>query len=224
MSTTDPVRLIRIDSNHFAVRFLVPVLAVAATVFAHFFGMRVLDALFGDSVDPGCVMLPSDFLILIGLAYVIEYGLKRLLPGRRSAELSERALVLVDSRRKHPNVTEIAWDSIVNVMAWRFQVQRRTRVPKGWFCLAVHLLQDERDVILYTFMPQADAEAVPGYGNFVRLRPRKETRSNTDLHAVAEQRRLLKLEDARWDDGAEIGSDDFIALLTVMQRRVPGWM
>ncbi len=50
-------------------------------------------------------------------------------------------------------------------------------------------------------LPGKEAEELPGYTQFVRLRPRKETLSNTDLSTVAEQRRLLKLEDARWEDG-----------------------
>ena len=116
------------------------------------------------------------------------------------------------------------WDRTVNVMAWRFVVRRRTRIPKGWLCLAVQLLQDEATVILYTFMPPDEAEALRGYANFVRLRPRKETESNNDLRAVAEQRRLLKLEDARWEDGSEIAPDDFRAVLTMLETHVQGWL
>jgi hypothetical protein len=57
----------------------------------------------------------------------------------------------------------------------------------------------------------------------VRLRPRRETESNTDLRAAAEQRRLLRLEDARWRDGAEIAQDDFRAMLAALTPHVPGW-
>ena len=87
----------------------------------------------------------------------------------------------------------------------------------------MHLLQDETEIILYTFMSPGDAEAIIGYDQFVRLRPRSETQSNQDLSTAAEQRRLLKLEDARWNDGGEISQDDFRALLAILQRRLPGW-
>ncbi len=72
-------------------------------------------------------------------------------------------------------------------------------------------------------MPPQEAENAIGYRYFVRLRPRRETQSNTDLSAVAEQRRLLKLEDQRWNDGAEIAREDFHAVLRILQQRVPDW-
>ena len=89
--------------------------------------------------------------------------------------------------------------------------------------MAVYLLQDETDAILYTFMNPQAAEAVIGYGHFVRLQSRRSSGSDADLETLAEQRRLLKLENLRWQDGAEISPDDFNALLAVIQRRVPAW-
>jgi hypothetical protein len=131
--------------------------------------------------------------------------------------------VVTDGRRTPPAVQHLTWTKTVNVLAWRFEVKRRTRVPKGWHCMAIQLLQDEVEVVLYTFMPPKTAEDLPGYTNFVRLRPRKETESNTDLRAIAEQRRLLRLEDTRWEDGAEIAIEDFKAVLARLGQHVPGW-
>lgn len=215
--------LIKVDTEHFSIRFLVPVLTVFLVVVLHLAGTLAISSQIESDASPTCIMLPVDVVLLFVIGYTIERILKRLLPSRRSATLSETALVVTDARRKPASVKRIAWDQAVNVKAWRFPVTRRTRVPKGWYCMAVHLLQDEEEVILYTFMSPPDAEKVIGYRNFARLRPRKETQSNTDLKAVAEQRRLLKLEDARWYDGAEIAREDFNALLAVLQRCVPGW-
>jgi hypothetical protein len=216
-------RLIRIDVEHFAIRFLVPVLTVVVVILAHLLGTVMLDRRLGEGVNPSGVMLPFDIVILIGTGYLVERGLKQIMPSRRRATLSSAALVVTDGRRKPPVITRITWDKTVNVKAWRFPVKRRTRVPKGWYCMAVHLLQDEEELILYTFMSPQEAEATTGYTNFVRLRPRQETESNTDLSAVAEQRRLLKLEDSRWNDGAEIAHKDFDALLDILRQHVPGW-
>lgn len=223
LSSPADARSIRIDAEHFSVRFWVPVLAIVLTAAIHFTGMSLLGQAFGDSTDPACIMLPADFVILITLAFVIERALKRLMPSRRTAHLSNETLRITDARHDPPRHFELHWNKTLNVIAWRFRVRRRTRVPKGWYCMALQLLQDEQDAILYTFMPQEEAEAVSGYAQFVRLRPRKETESNTDLSAVAEQRRLLKLEDARWEDGAEISRDDFRALLARIEQHVPGW-
>lgn len=216
-------RLIRIDAEHFAIRLLVPILTIGVVVLAHVGGLALLGDALGEGANPVCVMLPVDVVVLFAGGALIERGLKRLIPSRRSALLTSEALTVSDRRRRPARDVCIDWGRTVNVTAWRFTVQRRTRVPKGWFLMALHLLQDEEEVILYTFMPPREAEAVVGYRNFVRLRPRRETQSNTDLSAVAEQRRLLKLEDARWNDGAEIAREDFCAMLSVLQRRVPGW-
>jgi hypothetical protein len=221
-SDTDHEVVIPIDQEHFMIRFLVPVLTIVLVIVTHFVGAMVLAATV-EGVTAGCVMLPIDVGVLVAGGYTIERILKRVLPSRRSARLSDTALTIIDARTKPPAKITFDWRETVNVRAWRFEVPRRTRVPKGWYCMALYLLQDETEAVLYTFMPPVEAENVIGYHQFVRLRPRKETESNTDLNAVAEQRRLLKLEDIRWDDGAEIKRDDFRALLAVMQRRVPGW-
>lgn len=216
-------RRIVIDAEHFSVRFWGPVLALALVVLAHIVGMALAKRALGSSVSPLCVVLPTDLAVFVGGGMVIERLLRRLLPSRRSATLSESALVITDARRSPARITRIEWDRTVNIKAWRFPVQRRTRIPKGWYCMALHLLQDEEEAILYTFMPPQEAEKTIGYKYFVRLRPRRETQSNTDLSAVAEQRRLLKLEDQRWRDGAEIAREDFHAMLRVLQQRVPDW-
>lgn len=216
-------RHIRVDTEHFAIRFSVPVVAIGLTILAHLVGMSVFGRVLGDNLDPACVVVPLDVGVFLGLAYGVERLLKRVMPSRRSAVLTGEALTITDGRKRPPKVTSVHWDRAVNVLAWRFVVKRRTRVPKGWSCMAVQLLQDEDAVILYTFMPPDQAEKVAGYDRFVRLRPRRETESNTDLRAVAEQRRLLKLEDQRWEDGAEIAREDFAALLFMVEQRVSGW-
>lgn len=216
------VRQIDVDQEHFGVRFMVPVLAFGLALIWHIGGLqRLPDPLFG--VDSLCLILPADVLIVLGVGYAVEQSLKRWFPSRRSATLTDEQLVLTDARHKPPRTVTIRWDQTVNVLAWRFTVKKRTRVPKGWYCLALHLLQDETELILYTFFSPHDAGQVPGYVNFVQLRSRQETLSNTDLSAVAEQRRLLRLEDARWTDGAEINAEDFSIVLRTLERHVPGW-
>ena len=213
-------RLIKIDTEHFAIRLLVPVLTIGLTLGVYVGGRLLLSEVLADSVNPVCVALPIAAVMLFGGSYVVEAALKQVMPSRRAATLDDDALVVSDARRKPPQLVAINWAQTVNVLAWRFEVRRRTRVPKGWFCMAVQLLQDEQSVILYSFFEPKAADALPGYHHFVRLRPRKETESNQDLAAVAEQRRLLKLEDERWDDGAELHRKDFAAVLDKLQQYV----
>ena len=215
-------RMIAVDTEHFMIRLLVPLLTVVATVLVHIVGVQVLGALI-DTFSPLCIMLPLDLVVLLGAGTVIERALKRVLPSKRLARLSGEKLVLSDARQNPPDVREIYWDRMVNVNTWYFIIRRRTRVPKGWYCMAAHLLQDDTELILYTFMAPKEAEALDIFSRFVRLRPRKETETQTDLRQLATQRRLLKLEDARWIDGAEIAAEDFIALLEQIEARVPAW-
>lgn len=217
--TPQRARHIKIDTEHFAIRFLLPVLTLVAVVIVHLVALRVVDTTF-NIANPLCIVLPLDAAAVFAGSPLIERLLKVLLPSRRRATLTPDALVVTDARRSPPQQTRIDWHETLNVRAWRFEVRRRgTRIPRGWFCMALQLLQDDDDIILYTFMPQPEAEALTGYDHFVRLRPRQETESNTDLNAVAEQRRLLKLEDARWEDGAEVDRKDFRAIVDT----IPGW-
>lgn len=216
-------RVIPVDTEHFKVRLLVPILTAVAVVAAHLVATRVLDALMGEDASPLCLVLLIDLAVLVGAGMLIERALKRFLPSRRNARLSDERVVLSDERRSPPDVREIAWDQMVNVNTWYFEIKRRARVPKGWYCMAVHLLQNDTELIFYAFMSPKDAEALPSYNRFVRLRPRKEAEPHTDLRQAATQRRLLKLEDARWIDGAEIAPDDLRSLLAMIEIRVPEW-
>jgi len=215
-------RQITIDAEHAAVRWLVLILTAALVVLVHLAGTALARRL-DDGISAACIVLPLDAAALVAGGLTIESVLKRSIPSRRSATLSEQALIVRDERHDPPRITRIAWDKTVNVKAWRFTISRRARVQKGWYCMAVHLLQDEEEAVFYTFMPPQEAEAVLHYQRFVRLRPRQEIRSSTDLNTVAEQRRLLKLEDARWNDGAELSKEDFKALLESLRQHVPDW-
>lgn len=215
-------RVMKVDAEHFAVRFLVPTLTILMVVITHLGGTALLESL-GIGVNSLCIVIPADVVVLVAAGYGIERLLKRTLPSRRSARLSDEYLILSDRRRNLSRITHIVWDKKVNVKAWRFVIRRRTRVPKGWFCMAVQLLQDEEEIILYAFMSPQEAETLPGYRNFAHLRPRREIETSRDLRAAAEQSRLLKLENDRWNDGAELNKDDFRELLATLQRRVDGW-
>lgn len=216
-------RLIKIDSEHFSIRFLLPILTIVLVILVHIGGMTLIDDVI-KSANPLCLVLPADLVVLLFGSTLIERLLKAALPSRRTAVLSHNGLTITDARRNPPEESSIDWSLPFNVRAWRFSISRRgRRVPRGWYCMAIQLLQDETEMIVYTFMPQQEAEDAVGYSQFVRLRPRNETQSNTDLNTVAEQRRLLKLEDARWEDGAEMDRKDFSAVLGHVQRVLPDW-
>lgn len=216
-------RRIKVDAEHMTIRLAVPVFMLVSAVVTHLIGLLIIDDLLSDAgINPLCVLLPLDFMALLAGGYVIESLLKRWMPSRRFARLSVDELVLTDGRHNPPEMIRIDWHRTVNVQAWRFRIWQRSHVPKGWYCLAAQLLQDESEMILYTFMAPEEAEIVPGINHFVRLLRRKEIGTLSDLRIAAEQRRLLKLEDARWEDGAEINKEDFKAVLAHIRRHVWG--
>ncbi len=214
---------IKIDTENILIRVLLPVLTIGAMIGTHIGGLSVLNRALPNTIDPLCVLFPLDVVVFVVGGLLIDRALKRLWPLHRHATLSEEALVLTDRRKQPPQITRIAWGLRVNVRAWRFTVKRPGRIPRGWYCMALRLLQDEDEAIFYTFMARKEAEKLPDYANFVRLRSRKETLANPNLEAAAEQRRLLKLEDARWEDGAEVSREDFAAILHMLRQHVEAW-
>jgi hypothetical protein len=216
-------RHIKVDTEQFSVRFLVPTIAIGLTLVTHFLSRYLFEDVLTVNFSAECIIIPLDLIMLVLAGYSTEQFLKRVMPSRREATLSDQALILIDGRKKPPLITHIEWDQKIEVLAWRFEVTRRTRVPKGWYCMALHFAQDDTEAVVYGFMPPDDAEKVPGYHQFTLLRQRKETLSSTDLSASAHQRRLLKLEDRRWQDGAEFHTEDFTALLDIMGNQVPNW-
>jgi hypothetical protein len=224
MTSSEPAgdRLIPIDTEH-STQLIVPALALGAALITHIIGLSLFRNSLKEIASPVCAMVFIDVVIFVGAWSMIERIVKRMRSTPRYAKLNAEALVITDARHKPAQVTRIDWDKGINVKAWKFAINRRTRVPKGWYCLAVYLLQDETDAILYTFMNPQLAEAIIGYGHFVRLQPRNDSATDSDLDTMAEQRRLLKLENLRWQDGAEILPDDFNALLAALQRHVPAW-
>ncbi len=138
-------RLIPIDSEH-AGQLIVPVLALGVAIVAHIIGMTVFKSVLEEIASPLCAMLLIDALIFITIWSLVGRIVKRVRPSPRYATLNAEALVITDARRKPALVKRIAWDKTVNIKAWKFAINRRARVPKGWYCLALYLLQDETDV------------------------------------------------------------------------------
>ena len=115
----------------------------------------------------------------------------------------------------------------VNVLLWRFQINRRSRVPKGWFMVACALEQDNLYLPVYTFMSLKDLENIKNStGHFTLLQSQKEAKKqgNDNMRLAGEQRRLHTAESARWMEGAEMTQADFMALIRQLQEQYPQWM
>jgi hypothetical protein len=172
-------RRIVVDADHFAVRFLVPVVALAVAVLFHLLTYALLaDMLDEQGVAPGCVVVPGDLLAFFAGAYLTEHLLKRIAPARRHALLDDHSVALVDRRSKG------AGRSPSNGGAWSTPRAGALRscgalAPKGWYCLALHCPRRAGHDPLHVH-GRKEMEHLPGYEHFFRLRLRKETRTNPD--------------------------------------------
>jgi hypothetical protein len=210
-----------IDVEHAGIRLAVPVLTVGGFVIGYFVSSWLLRGL--DQEAPvGCIAVVSGIVLGVLAAVLADRFLKPLWPSGRTLRLTSDGLYLRDRRKNRDTETRITWDQRVNLVAWRFTVERRSaRVQKGWVMLGMKLLQDEAQIVLYTFMPDKDANALPTYHVFTPLVSRAAlSKGELSLREASEQRRLLKAEDERWHDGAEVRREDFAAVLDAIKRHV----
>lgn len=172
--------------------------------------------------------VPFINLIAIGVAVVIamlttrgvESGLKRRWPSGRVFEIAGDTLRLAAGDRV---MREIDGAQHVNVLTWRFTITKRTRVAKGWYVVALALMQDDLYLPLYTFMSPEDFNEFKLNEHFSVLAPSKGP-EQPDLRLAGQQRRLRTAEYARWNEGAELTKADFETALAAMQAKFPAWM
>lgn len=140
---------------------------------------------------------------------------------------SGRALRIVDDRiqlvLRDKIQREIDGGQHVNVLMWRFTISKRTRIPKGWYMVAIALHQDDVYLPVYTFVSPTEFEMMPYNKQISALQPRKKTEMQ-DLKLAGQQRRLHTAEDARWSEGAEMSQADFRRYIDRLKQQFPEWM
>jgi len=211
------MRRLPVDVEHLGVRVIVPLLAVAALALVLVLGPVGLAALDLEDTVASSLLLPLAILAAIGAALLGDRLLKKYWPSGRELLVDESCLVLRD--RKKPEQV-LRWGERVNLLTWRFTVPRRGRVPKGYLCLAMQLLQDEQQITIYTFYDPKKLdrlEEVEAFTPLVSRRALQEDRLN--LRVAGQQRRLLQAEDERWQNGAELVPEDFADLWRLVCRQ-----
>jgi hypothetical protein len=217
-------RTLPVDAEHAGVRVGVPLAALAGGVLIFLVASAILNAI-SDAGPLSCLALIVAGIGGLVIAAMADRFLKQLWPSKRVLRVDDSGLQLIDRRRRgSENVMHVAWASRINAIAWRFTVKRGSaRINKGSIMLGVQLVQDDMSIILYTFAPSADADA-PRYKDFVQLMPRTVVaKGDLPLREANRQRRLLRLEDERWDDGAELLADDFAYLIDRLEAHNPVW-
>lgn len=213
---------IPVDSEHIGVRLLIPLLAFGG-IAAGILLSGVVQALLGELVSVWCVAMGLSIVFAIVLTQIGELVIKPRWPSRRYLVLDEDGLILRHRKAaQHHLDFQFRWADKPTVHCWYWEVEtRKTRVRRGWYCVVVRLSVMEKYVTVYTFMPQADLEALPRYNDwFIRLLPKavREKMTATDPRGAAVQSRYKKLESERWLDGAEVVAKDFIVILNVISE------
>ena len=202
-------------------RLMLPVLTVAGFGVGYLIAMLITSALHLEQAS-GCIAFIAGVGAALFAAFAGDRVLKLIWPSGRTLTLSPANLKFRDSR-KHQEIT-IDWAEPTTVMAWRFAVPRGSaRVPKGWIMLGILVSQDEAQLPLYTFMSADNAAALPSYANFAQLIGRAAVeKGDLSIREAADQRRLLKAEDERWQRGSEVRREDFSMLVdTLFKYAVP---
>ncbi len=211
------MRRLPVDVEHLGVRVVVPLLAVAGLVLVLVLGPMVLAALGLEDTVASSLLLPLAILAAVGAALIGDRVLKRYWPSGRELLVDNSWLVLRD--RKQPERV-VRWDERVNLLAWRFTVPRRGRVPKGYLCLAMQLLQDEQQITVYTFYDPKKFDQIEEGDAFTPLVSRRALQEDRlNLRVAGQQRRLLQAEDERWQNGAELIPEDFVELWRLVCRQ-----
>jgi hypothetical protein len=208
-----------VDAEHAALRFSVVVIFILLWI--------VLFATFnvfipGEGVNILAIIIA--FALTALLTQRIEKVLKDHWPSGRAVQIDNDRIQIVKGDKVQ---NDIDASQRVNVLLWRFQINRRSRVPKGWFMVACALEQDDLHLPVYTFMSLKDLENIKNStGHFTLLQSQKEAKKqgNDNMRLAGEQRRLHTAESARWMEGAEMTQADFMALIRHLQEQYPQWM
>jgi hypothetical protein len=222
--TDQSTRVFRVDAEHGALRLSILVAFGIAWAIA----FLIISALV-----PGQGLNLLAILLSFVAAYIVSLFLERTLKGRwhsgRAVEIDAQGVRLTE---KGVTQEEMRADQEVKVLLWRFDINKRARVPKGWSMLACALEEDERYLPIYTFMSPSVLEEFEHRDRFKRLASKKDKPAATQslredasstLRLAGEQRRLAAAEQHRWMHGAEMSSDDFKAYLSLISNLHVEW-
>jgi hypothetical protein len=223
------VKIYPVDIEHLGFRIALPLITIGGGVLIWLALINPLDDLLAANtgvIGLGWVAAAAlGMLLAILIGIVADRLLKRYWPSSRSLVINPDTLMLVDNNRKHPSQQTIHMDRRINPMLWRFLVMRSTpKAQSGWSMLAMQLAQDENEMILYTFISPKRAKVFPMYNLFrVLLNTKDSQNSKLGVRETAEQRRLRKLEQERWENGAELRPEDFLALVDTLSPLIEEW-
>ena len=206
-----------VDREHGALRLSIVLIFIAAWIIS----FTILNALIANE-GLNIIAIVASFGVTALLTQQLEKVLKERWPSGRAISVEGDHIRLVKKETVQENIHA---GQQVNVLLWRFQISRRSRVPKGWFMVACALEQDETYIPVYAFMSPDQFDTLSAPSQFVLLQSKKDRqKQGNDMRLAGEQRRLHMAESARWINGAEMTADDFVSFIRHLQEHFPQWM
>jgi hypothetical protein len=221
MTTSSSASLtIPVDAEHSGIRGVVLLAFVVLIVVAFVIANNALPA---NGLNLLAMLIA--FVVSGAVTVVLERILKRVWSSGRAIILESDRVVL---SKRGVTEQEMRADQPVQTLFWRFEVQKRTRIPKGWSMLGCALENDGEYLIAYTFVSPDALNTIERRDRFRRLISRKDAEgqktAREDMRLAGEQRRLREAEAHRWNFGAEMTADDFTIYLTELETRFTEWM
>ncbi|MBZ0292027.1 MAG: hypothetical protein K8L99_05600 [Anaerolineae bacterium] len=214
-TTTYPV-----DAEHGSLRLVIVVIFVGLLIVTYV----LINALIpNDGLNIIGVLV--SFVVTAVLTQQVEKQLRQRWPSGRHIVVKPNKVTVGKGEQVQESIDT---EKQVNVLLWRFEIKRRSRVPKGWLMVACALEQDDVYLPVYTFMAPQEYEKIEADRHFTLLTSKKDKDSQgigkTDLRLAGEQRRLHAAENVRWMSGAEMNNEDFLQYLRQLQEQFPQWM
>jgi hypothetical protein len=224
MATTRTEDIYRLDRNHLGVRLIVMFAMLGSGVVGLFVVMPLITNVLDLTGLPElCVTVIGVLVIGVGLSWGIEAALRELWPSG-SYLVADDSRIELRARRAEPSI--LNWDERINLSTWYFPISRgRSWVPKGWYCVACRLHQDEKIITPYAFFKPEEARKLPEWDTFELLVSQKSAPKRGDEHLLkkfGEQSQLRSAEKERWDSGVEMSARDFVSLMQRIDKNLLG--
>ncbi len=214
MSETETLH-ITVDPEHGGLRFAV----LGSFILVGVGGFLIAGSLLSAYSFGGILAAAIGVIASVLVTRVVESRLKQRWPSGRTLEVSPTSIRLA---LKGQTQREVDPTQHVNVLTWRFPITRRTRIPKGWFVVALGLMQEHTYIAVYTFMSPEEFKSLPLADGYTILTPPKKQES--DIRLAGQQRRLREAEIWRWNEGAEISNEAFLTYFNHLKTHFPVWM
>lgn len=216
-ASPSPKLTLPVDAEHSGIRGAV----IVAFIAVWFIVYSITDS-FISSEGFNLIALGAGFLSATLVTQFLEGYLKKHWHSGRHITVDHES---VELEKKGTIQAKVLSEDPVNALFWRFEVNKRTRIPKGWSMIAAGLEFEGTYLIAYSFISPDQLETFERADWFTKLASKKElSNARDEMRLAGEQRRLIEAENYRWMNGAEMNFENFQTYLTKLETQFPEWM